>query len=100
MTATRKTATYVRDLEGFAGTAKLYRVEPPATWGTWSEPDENSTDYLVVSAAVVPYSGPETYIFPGNEAGEVVSWGELDGSYRGGLDHDAALTGAGYEVQP
>ena len=56
-------------------------------------------EYVVVSAADVMYSGPETYIFGADENGEVVDWLELPGSFRGKLDHVAALEGAGYEVE-
>lgn len=44
------------------------------------------------------FSGPETYIFPANEDGKVVHWAELEGSFRGGLDHERALRNAGFEV--
>ena len=57
-----------------------------------------SYEYVVVSAAIAPFSGPETYIFGADEEGNVVDWRELPGSYRGGLDIDAALTRAGYMV--
>ena len=82
----KKTAEFVTDL---AGDARLYKVKPKMGKFT----------YVVVSAAVVPFSGPETYIFGANKDGEVTEWGELDGSYRGGLDHDRALKNAGYEVR-
>ena len=85
-------ATMVREFRNheFTGEARLYRVDPPL--------DGNS--FVVVSATVAPYSGAETYIFPANEDGTVRSWLELDGSYRGGLDHDEALRRAGYTVTP
>lgn len=83
-----KTARLIKELSGFTGTAKLYEL---------SEPLDDAT-HVVVSAADVPYSGPETFIFPADAKGEVTGWGELDGSYRGGLSHDAALTKAGYAV--
>jgi hypothetical protein len=41
-------------------------------------------------------SGPETYIFPSDETGKVIDWGELDGSYRGGLSHEKAIEDAGF----
>jgi hypothetical protein len=94
------TATRIRTLESFRGNAALYRVEPPmkgaAGWG-----DEGPTvtyPYVIVSAAHVPYSGPETYIFGATEQGEVADWLELPGSYRGRLDHAEALTAAGYAI--
>jgi hypothetical protein len=81
------------------GDASLYRVDPPMTYGDLcDEEDKGTTEFVIVSAVNVPFSGPETYIFPADSDGEVVDWLELDGSYRGGLDHEAALRGAGYEV--
>ena len=87
------TATLVRDnLANFNGHAKLYKLSEPVTFD-----DDHTTDYIVVSASVVPFSGPETYIFPANKNGNVIHWCELDGSYRGGLDHAKALVNGGYE---
>lgn len=70
---------------------KHYRLDPPLD-GIYAD--------VVVSAADVPYSGPETFIFGANEKGEISDWGELPGSYRGGLDHEQALRNAGYTVDP
>ena len=96
-----KTATLVRALNGFTGSAALYKLSEPLHYLDWDE-DGNEVEmaalYVVISAANVIFSGPETYIFPSNRKGEVVSWGELPGSYRGGLDHHEALRGAGYEA--
>lgn len=83
-------ATLIKSrLTGFTGEASLYRLEPPL----------DGHEYVVVSATVVPYSGPETYVFAASDEGEISDWGELEGSYRGGLSIDEALRGAGYEVQ-
>lgn len=54
--------------------------------------------YVIVSTAVVPFSGPETYVFGADEGGKIVDWIELKGSFRGRLDHDEALSRAGYSV--
>ena len=99
-----KTATLVKELKGWKGDARLYRLsEPvrgPGEWGkdgTGPERDYN----LVVVSAVVPYfgGGPETFIFPAlNEDGEMANMLELEGSFQGGLDHERALLNAGYEV--
>lgn len=83
-----KTATLVRKLSGFNGDARLYRLSEP----------HDGHDLVIVSAVVVMFSGPETYIFPADESGEVTDWGEMDGSFRGELDHEQALSNAGYEV--
>lgn len=82
------TAMFVKKLEGFTGDARLYKVSPPL----------EGNAYVVVSATVAAFSGAETYIFPGNEKGEVVEWGELEGSFRGALDHEKALANAGYMI--
>lgn len=82
-----KTATFVKKLKGFNGDARLYRMEPP----------HEGAEYVVVSAVIAPFSGPETYIFAADADGEVTSWSEMDGSFRGGLSHTEALSGAGYD---
>lgn len=67
--------------------SKLYRLE-----------GDGAPRYVVVSAAVVESGlggGPETYIFPADAAGNIVSWSHLKGSFRGGLDHTRALRGHG-----
>lgn len=79
-------ATFVKRVNG-AGDGRVYRLDPPL----------NGVDYVWVSATST-YSGPETYIFASDADGAVLDWGELPGSFRGGLDHAEALRGAGYEV--
>lgn len=92
-----KTATFVKKLvDGFTGDAKLYKLSEPMEYG-WDE--KKKTDFVIVSATNVIFSGPETYIFPASEDGKIVDWGELDGSFQGGLDHERALAGAGYEIK-
>ncbi len=66
---------------------RTYRLDPPL----------DGSEYVVVSAVVALYSGPETYIFPADETGHITGYGELDGSYRGGLSHETALRDAGYD---
>lgn len=84
---TTATATHIRTLSGFRGDARLYKLSEPL----------DGASFVIVSA-VVAYSGPETYIFPATEEGEISDYGEMDGSFRGGLDHEMALSMAGYEV--
>lgn len=87
--AATKTATLVKSgLPSFTGDARLYRLSEPL----------DGNEYVVVSATVAMFSGPETYIFAADETGKVTGWSELSGSFRGDLDHQAALQGAGYEV--
>lgn len=89
-----KIAKFIRDLDGFTGTASLYRVSPPMRSG-WTD---EYYGFVIVSAAMVS-DVPETYIFGADEDGEVLHWLELPGSFRGALDHVAALEGAGYRVR-
>jgi len=84
----RAVAHFVRRLAGWQGDARLYRCEPPL----------KGNAYVVVSAVDATFSGPETYVFAADVDGNVNDYRELDGSFRGGLDHAEALRGAGYEV--
>ena len=97
MSTTKKTAVEVKgpevhDNSVSAATAFVYLLDPPM------ETAFGTTEYVRVSAASVMFSGPETYIFASDADGEVTDWAELDGSYRGGLDHEEALRVAGYKV--
>jgi hypothetical protein len=81
-------ATKVKEISGWTGDAALYRLDEP----------HEGADHVIVSATVAMLSGPETYIFPASAEGEVTDWGELEGSFRGGLDHAEALRRAGYQL--
>jgi hypothetical protein len=96
-----KTATKIKDLDDFRGDASLYRLSIPLSVDHWNEDSEEITKsyrYVIVSAAVAPFSGPETFIFGSNKKGQIVDWMELAGSFRGALDHAEALRGAGYDL--
>lgn len=99
----RGTAYYIKDVEGFNGKASLYQLEPPM--GDLM----HQYEYVIVSATDMSHVNahlrnaalhqpPETFIFPANSEGEVETFNELDGSYRGGLSHEQALSNAGYCV--
>ena len=75
-------------LPGFTGIASLYKLDPPLESGA----------FVIVSATNALFSGPETYIFAASPEGGIVSWVELEGSFRGDLDHEKALRGAGYAI--
>ena len=91
-----KTAKLVKDLsEDFRGEAKLYELSEPMTYG-WDE--DKTTAHVIVSAVVAMFSGPETYIFPASPDGEIIEYGEMAGSYRGGLCHEKALQNAGFAL--
>ncbi|MCD5310901.1 hypothetical protein [Kineosporia babensis] len=89
-----KTARHMKTFNGPnpGQVKKLYRLDPPI------EAAGSKRRYVIVSGVNVPFSGDETYIFPADESGKIVDFTELDGSFRGAIDHERALAGAGYEV--
>lgn len=90
------TATLIEGVENRPGKA-LYKVEPPMVGEDW-EGKKSKHNYVLVSAVNAMFTGPETYIFPARKDGAVTDYGELDGSYRGGLSHARALRNAGYKI--
>jgi hypothetical protein len=95
-----KTAKLITDLTNkFNGEAQLYRVDPPMVTVEYGPDGETELkhEYVIVSA-VVAFGKPETYIFPADEDGEIVSWSEMEGSFRGELDIPKALALAGYSI--
>lgn len=86
--AKSKLATLIQVGKNAVATQKHYKLAPPL----------DGHQYVIVSAANVPMSGPETYIFASNKAGEIVDWLELEGSFKGDLNHEKALKNAGYKV--
>ena len=93
------TAAHIRDLDGFTGNARLYRLSHSVQWGGNFDGDTSGeTEFVIVSAADVPFSGPETYIFPAEAEGNVVDWSEMDGSFRGALDHERAIAASGWKL--
>ena len=86
-------ATFVKKADGFREYAELFRLEKPKT--------ENGVrfQFIVVSTIKKAFDTlrPETYIFPADSRGKVVSWGELEGSFRGAVDISKALRDGGYE---
>lgn len=82
-------AKHIKDVEGYVGRAALYQLDPP----------HEGCTHVVVSSAVAPFTGPETYIFPADENGDVIGLGPLGGSMRGTLIHENALNNAGYTLE-
>lgn len=99
----QKIATFITKVHPNArGDMRLYKLNPAMEEEKyeWQEDDRNRThEYVVVSEVNAMFSGPETFIFPADEAGKITSWGELDGSFRGAKDHKRALQNAGYVVE-
>jgi len=91
---TMETATFVKDLKGWSGIAKLYKLSKSVEFGI----PLKETSFVIVSSAVSMVTGPETFIFPADEEGKVINWGELKGSFRGNPDHKKALRRAGYKM--
>jgi hypothetical protein len=95
-------AVFKQEIYGWAGDARLYEVDSGVEYHAGFDEHDNpitkGASHVIVSAANVPSSGPETYIFPANEDAQVLHWAELEGSYRGGLDHAQALANAGIEL--
>lgn len=99
----KRVATKVKDTPAAhpGQVCAVYRVSPPMTYQKWDEDGTvtRTTEFVWVSGVNVPFSGVETYIFPSDAHGEVADWGELDGSFRGGIDHARALKNAGYDIE-
>lgn len=94
------TASFIKTIPGMQGDMRLYRVEPPMEGEDRGDGPVPTFEHVAVSAAVVPFgSGPETYIFGCDSEGRDIDFAELDGSFRGGLDHAQALRNAGYEIK-
>ena len=90
-------ATLIReDLPEFVGHASLYRIFPEVAYD--DDVVMHTTNYVIVSA-VQDHPINETFIFPADESGSVIDWGELDGSSRRrAISHQQALEDAGYNV--
>ncbi len=98
----KKTAKLIKKLKrNFRGDARLYKVNPPMKYLEDDKIDdskETKTSYVVISATVAMFSGAETYIFSADKNGDITEWSEMEGSYRGSLDHAKALRNAGYKI--
>lgn len=88
--------------ESARGEQQFFYLDPPMDITEDSWDDDSAViafaPFVIVSAASVPFSGPETYIFPATFDGRIASYGELSGSYRGGLSIETALSNADYTV--
>jgi len=81
---------FIKDIsERFSGTAHLYKVDPPVEYFD-SEESSNLTPYVCASATTVPLTGPQVFIFPADENGEFLDWGEIGGR-KGTLDIEKVM---------
>ena len=97
----QKVAEFVCNIKDWNGDARLYHLHPEYKNTGWDIDGEAVTiivKHVIVSAVVVPYSGEETYIFKCNKNGKDVQYTELPGSFKGSLNHEAALEGMGYTI--
>ena len=92
-----KIATYVGPGHSDRADQRIYRLDPPISWIDLFADRTRTSEYVVVSAVDHSFA-TETYIFPSDKEGTITNWGELDGSFKGGVDHERALRRAGYEV--
>lgn len=94
------TAKFERDLSGFTGSAKLWSLSEEVPYGFQKDDSVecNKTKYVATSATDVMLSGAETFIFPTDENGSVLDWSEMEGSFRGSLNHEQAILNAGWEI--
>lgn len=72
---------------------KLYKLSECVPYHGLEE--DAVTDHVVVSAVVVPYSGPEVLILPALPDGAIADWLEM-GGHRGNLDHSQAIAQMGW----
>lgn len=80
-------AKRIKTLSDWHGFACIYEMVPPF----------KGCEFVVVSSAHVPFSGPETLMFPSD--GEIVtSFGEIAGE-RGVLSHQHVLESTGYKME-
>ena len=98
-----KKAKFIKQLEGYQGDAALYELSEPVLyprWASYDDEEKQKTTWVVVSALPSAFDTgiSECYIFAATSQGEVVDWGELDGSERGTTDHQHVLASAGYEL--
>lgn len=93
-------AIFVRNrTENHVAEQRVYRCDPPMPRGEdFDGATKEPAAFVVVSKVVVPFSGPETYIFASDADGDISDFMELPGSMRGEHTHEVVLAEAGYEV--
>jgi hypothetical protein len=61
-------------------------------------PRIDGNKYVITSTSDNMITGQETYMFAADEKGNIIDWGELEGSYRGSLDHKKCFENIGYSI--
>lgn len=81
------------DPHKWSGEAIRWRVDPPVKFTKIDDGKTSlcETPYVITSCVYALFSGIETYAFPTDEDGNVLSWSELPGSKRGTDDHEAVM---------
>lgn len=77
---------------------RLYVLSEHIRYDDWQVDGPRYTNHVAVSAVNNDWCGIETYIFPADEEGEILSYSELDGSFKGDMDHAKALSGLGFKI--
>lgn len=96
-----KRATYMGIKGGLEADQRVFMMDPPLDGNEFvcvSATTMNKIARLANSYGVNLKLEPETYIFACDAAGFITNYGELEGSYRGGMNHAQALMNAGYEI--
>ena len=83
------TSKFVSKIKVLGSSKILWKAEPPL----------DGNEYIITSASDVMFTGPETYIFPADKDGNITSWCELRGSYRGELNHKRCFSNIGYCIK-
>lgn len=81
-----KVALRIRRCDGDTAEAYLWRMSPPF----------EGYEFVITSANVVRFSGPECYMFAADDDAEVLEWLEMWPSKRGTLNHLEVIGAAGY----
>lgn len=94
----KKIARKIKKLDNFQGEAWLYKIDPPAKEEPVLCDEVSESEYIVSSAVSTMFGSSETFLFLCDKDGNVLNWGELEGSFCGGMDNDKAVRDAGYEI--
>ncbi|MHA1941933.1 MAG: hypothetical protein ACW97P_09420 [Candidatus Hodarchaeales archaeon] len=95
-----KTARFIESLDHWKSDARLYELSEPMQYKglQFKDQEDGQTKFVIVSAVIAPFYGPETYIFPATKDGQAINHLKMEGSFRGDLDHRQALLDAGFDI--